>query len=163
VCKKSTRIIVNFRLRNNDKFPDKKFETLELAQNLSFLCRAKYKLYRFDNLQCHRICYYKHLGFFAEFFETSKWQILQKFKNGLHEPRPPNRFSDEHWLLISNERVTFLMLQALLISNGHLINQYFQLQHPQCALSMEVHNAPSYISPTVPSPSCSTRRKIFVD
>jgi hypothetical protein len=141
----------------------KKFETLELAQNFSFMCRAEYKLYRFDNLQYHRIrYYYKHLGLFLEFFETSKCQILQKFKKGSMNLVHQTDFL-MNWLLISNERVTFLMLQALLISNGRLINQYFQLQHPQCTLSVEVHNAPSYISPAVPSPSCSTRRKIFVD
>jgi hypothetical protein len=60
----------------------KKFEILQIAQNLSFLCRAEYKLFRFDILQYCRIRYYKQLGFFSEFFKTSKCQILKSSKAG---------------------------------------------------------------------------------
>jgi hypothetical protein len=60
----------------------KKFEILQIAQNLSFLCRVEYKLFRFDILQYCRIHYYKQLGFLLEFFETSKCQILKSLKTG---------------------------------------------------------------------------------
>jgi hypothetical protein len=46
----------------------KKFEILQIAQNLSFLCRAEYEIFRFDILQYYRICYYKHPGFFFGIF-----------------------------------------------------------------------------------------------
>jgi hypothetical protein len=60
----------------------KKFEILQIAQNLSFLCRAEYKLFRFDILQYCRIRYYKQLEFFSESFETSKCQIFKISKTG---------------------------------------------------------------------------------
>jgi hypothetical protein len=58
----------------------KEFEIIQIAQNLSFLYRAEYILFRFDILQYCRIRYYKHLGLFLEFFETSKCQILKSSK-----------------------------------------------------------------------------------
>jgi hypothetical protein len=95
---------VYFRLRKNDKFPYlkwwrvKKLKFFSKYRNLSFLCRAEYKLFCFDNLQYYRIHYYKHLGLFLDFFETSKCQILKKkIKKGLHRARPPNRFSACEW------------------------------------------------------------------
>jgi hypothetical protein len=63
----------------------KKFEILHIAQNLSFLCRVEYEIFRFDILQYYRICYYKHLGFFLELFETTKCQILKSSKKGSME------------------------------------------------------------------------------
>jgi hypothetical protein len=76
-----------------------KFEILQIAQNLSFLCRVEYILFRFNILQYYRIRYNKHLGFFSEFFETLKYQNLKSSKIGSMKLVHQTDFLEYHIIL----------------------------------------------------------------
>jgi hypothetical protein len=63
-----------------------RFENFKISQNLSFLYRPEYKLFRFGFCKTIEYIIVNIYDFFMDFFETSKCQISEISKTGSMEP-----------------------------------------------------------------------------
>jgi hypothetical protein len=69
------------------------FQTLEICQNLSFVCRLKHKVYWIEIWHTYRIHLQQHSDFFSNFFEAEKHSFQIFEKNELHRGRALKRVS----------------------------------------------------------------------